>query len=487
MKRFFWLSLSVFGFVLGCQKDTDDVVTPKTSDTSLGVKDFVWRGLNHWYLWQQDVSDLADDRFGGLTKTNIYNKDYNEYLSKFQNPKTLFDHLVYTDDRFSWIVDDYTQLEQQLQGVILSTGMKVGFAYYNGRANVFGYVQYVLPNSDADRQGVKRGDIFTTINGTELTPNNFTSLYYNDSSTLKVGFATINSTNNSLEFSKELTLSQGNLQEDPIHLYKILEIDGKKIGYLLYNSFLNEYDVKLNEVFAHFKSNGIDELVLDLRYNGGGSVQSAIYLASMITGEHSGKVFVKQRSNTKQAHLFNNYQGEFTDNIVQKGSTIPINKLGLKKLYVLTTGRTASASELIINGLRPFIEVIQIGDKTVGKNTASITIYDSPTGISKQNINPAHKWAMQPIILISENANGFGAYQDGLRPTYEMTENIEKLGILGEETEPLLSKTISIITGRPFVSPMKTKRPLDYTEIYSEEHYGTFRNEMYLTPEMILK
>lgn len=479
MKRFVVFGLCVFGWIVGCQKDADDVISAYASADEK-VKDFVWKGLNQWYLWQGEVPDLADNRFGkSPLNANADNDAYVRFLSSFQSPETLFNHLNHPDDRFSIIVEDYRKLEQYFQGITLTTGIEYGFALYNGGANVVGYVKYVLPNSEAHEKGVKRGDIFTTIDGQLLTRENLRNLLYSNASSLRFGFATIDVASNSFNFQKEIVITQKELQENPIHLHKIHEVGGKKVGYLLYNSFVSGYDETLNEVFARFKAENITDLVLDLRYNGGGSVQSAIYLASMITGSHTGEIFVKQRSNAKLASYFKDYRGDFVDNIVKKGATIPLNKLHLKKLFVLTSSNTASASELIINGLKPFIEVVQIGGKTTGKNTASVTIYDSPAMLNKENINPSHTWAMQPIILISENANGFGAYQDGLQPNFPLTEKIEELGDLGEESDPFFRRAMDIILSRPFASPLKNTP--DFLPLEVEKN-NPLSKEMYLTP-----
>ena len=122
--------------------------------------------------------------------------------------------------------------------------------------------------------------------------------------------------------------------------------------------------------------------------------------------------------------------------------------MNLTKVYILTTESTASASELVINGLKPYIEVVQIGDITTGKNVGSITIYDSPT-FGKENRNPKHYYAMQPIVFKIANADNFGEYYNGLTPAEGnlLPENITNLGVLGTTSEPLLSTAIGKITG----------------------------------------
>jgi len=148
----------------------------------------------------------------------------------------------------------------------------------------------------------------------------------------------------------------------------------------------------------------------------------------------------------KDSGLFE-YFADKTDN------NTPINTLGLNKVYVLATGSTASASELVMNGLEPYIEVIHIGTSTTGKNEFSVTFVDdfdngnvySPNREDK--INPENQWAIQPLIGRNENANGFSEYTDGLIPNFVLPEDISNLGVLGNMNEPLLAKAIGEITG----------------------------------------
>ena len=174
----------------------------------------------------------------------------------------------------------------------------------------------------------------------------------------------------------------------------------------MYNSFTSSYDSQLNAAFAQLKGEGATELVLDLRYNSGGSVQTAVYLASMITGQFNGQLFAKEKWNDEVQVWFDaNHPDWISNNFVNKitkegNIEESINSLNLPKLYVITSSSSASASELIINGLKPYINVITIGTKTSGKYTGSITLYDSDTfGRTGANLNPRHKWAIQPIVL----------------------------------------------------------------------------------------
>jgi C-terminal processing protease CtpA/Prc len=162
----------------------------------------------------------------------------------------------------------------------------------------------------------------------------------------------------------------------------------------------------------------------------------------MITGQFNGDIFTKLIYNNDLQS--NNTTFNFT-NRLNDGSTI--NSLGLNKVYVLTTGRSASASEMVINSLRAHISnVIQIGTLTTGKSQASITVYDSPD-FGRDGANPNHTYAMQPLVAIGVNKNDEQVPSSGLVPTIELKENPFNYGVLGNENEPLLAAAIANILG----------------------------------------
>jgi carboxyl-terminal processing protease len=208
----------------------------------------------------------------------------------------------------------------------------------------------------------------------------------------------------------------------------------------------------------------------------------------MITGSFTGEVFAKQQWNSKVEDYFNSNDPDelknfFTDKI---GST-PINSVNMSKVYILTSQSSASASELVINGLKPFIDVVQIGDVTVGKNVGSITLYDSPT-FDKENRNPNHRYAMQPIVLKIVNAVGFGDYQNGLVPTFQQKESALNLGVLGTTSEPLLSTAIAKITG--VTARLKPQTAgVEFKSVSNSKSIHEFQNQMYLekVPEGLSK
>ena len=166
--------------------------------------------------------------------------------------------------------------------------------------------------------------------------------------------------------AKSVDLTKTPLEENPILINKVIISGSHKIGYLMYNGFYSNYDSELNDAFGALKSQGITDLVLDLRYNGGGSVLTATRLASMITGSFTGQVFAKQQWNSKVESYFESNNPDALKNFfTNKIGSTPINSVNMSKVYILTTRGSASASELVINGLKPFINVVQIGDVTI--------------------------------------------------------------------------------------------------------------------------
>lgn len=431
--------------VTSCFEDQDDTTIEITQD--LEVKQFVYRALNFFYLFKEDIPQLANDAFA-----NTLERD--NFLQSFDTPEALFDFLNSDQDRFSVLFPDFEVIENALGGITLNNGMEFGLIRYpTNPSNVFGYVRYVIPNSSAATENVMRGMIFNRINGTQLTDTNFNNLLSTD--TYTIGLANFDG-ENVTPFDQEITLVKGQLTENPIHLATTIEIDEINVGYLMYNGFTASFDEQLNDTFGQFAATGVTELVLDLRYNGGGSVRTATDLAAMITGQFNNQVLYNEIWNEDRQEQFAT-PGLFND--TTRNNT-PINSLGLTRVYVLTTQSTASASELVINSLKPYIEVVQIGTNTTGKFQASILLYDGPApNFSKSQASTNHKYVMLPLVFKTANINGVTDFIDGLVPTIEQNEDFSNLGQLGTLTEPLLATAINeILSGRttiPYVAPLE--------------------------------
>ncbi|MEN8777143.1 MAG: S41 family peptidase [Polaribacter sp.] len=452
MKNIFKIITLIFSFLLffNCSEKVENI------PLDIEINDFVWKGMNAFYYWQSDVPDLADTRFSNQ-------RELNNFTSSFNTPEDIFQAVRFQPDvvdRFSWIVDDYVELENSFQGIRLTNGMEFKLYTYKGNdTNVYGVVYYVVPGSDAENKGVLRGMVFNGIDGTQITTTNFRTLLFGTNTSYTVNLADFNAGNPTVN-GTTINLTKEEFQENPVAITKTFNEGTNKIGYLLYNQFASSFDAQLNAAFATFQSENITDLIIDLRYNGGGSVRTATYLASMINGTNTGKLFSQEFWNEKVMKATNPalFLNNFTDQIVNtdnNGTIIlnePINSLSLQKIYFIVTDDTASASELVINGMSAYIDVNLVGTKTVGKQVGSITIYDSDNyRRNGLNLNPNHTYAIQPIVLEIKNANGENN-PNGYIPNIELAEDFGRdddtinLGVLGEKSDPLLDRTITFIT-----------------------------------------
>ena len=466
------LTIVFFSILPGCDKNDEPGIASENE-----VNTFIWGAMNSWYYWQKEVNELKDDQFST-------NSERNAFLNQFSDPNILFETLKYADDQFSWITDDYNAQDQFFAGITTSFGFKYGLVRWSGDS-VIGYVKYVLPNSPASEVKLTRGELFYGVNGSLMTINNYQELLQNQGS-YTLDLAKIE--NNILSptrttgsfFARQLT-------ENPILLEKVLEIEGQKIGYLVYNGFRHTFHEELNNAFGHFKNENITELVLDLRYNGGGSIYTTMHLASMIYGKATsedifGKILYNEKHGGNTRALFFVDDLDIVNAEYESISTLALNELNIERIFILVSNKSASASELLIAGLLPYMEVRIIGDQTRGKNEGSRTLYDSPqSDFTKKdaNLNPNHTYALQPIISKLANSLDFSDYSSGFLPDIEAKESdyLEFMKPLGEDNELLLSIAIDEITGR---SGLGRIGPFTPHPIIDEPLINPFMFDMYL-------
>lgn len=489
-KRFhlFTALLAITLFFWGC----DDNSTGSNFEEAPSQKQFIWEALNFWYFWQADVPKLADDKefFDGK-------QAYHDYLMGFQDAEGVFDDLLFTpenfgqgvgEDDFSFFIDDYETFLASRRGESQSFGFEYGLVQLDrNSSDIFGYVQYVLEGTSADQADLERGDIFTGINGTALTVNNFRSLLANNPIELTLAESIDGEIT---ETGETVSVNATQIQENPIYVSKVIDTGTSKVGYLLYNSFQTNSHQNLNDVFGNFISEGIDELVLDLRYNGGGAVITSATLSSMISGLGESETFAEYTFNAKRSQQgtrvpfqddlrIYNEDGEETDQI-------SMNKLSsLDRLFVLTGFSTASASESVINGLMPFMEVTYIGRQTVGKDDASLTLYDAPAPYTDNDqANPEHKNAIQPIVLKIRNAdgqsNGEGFLPEGDNFIREL-DYLDNLPPLGDVNDPLFSRALELISGGP-VAKQLGPSPFRGDIFKDSRDLEQFGKDMYILP-----
>ena len=495
MKKFHLLIFLFTGlFILqGC--DTSTSATDGDEITASEEKQFVWNGLNYWYYWQDRVADLADMRKDDK-------RAFSQFLNVYDDERELFENLIFkTEDDFSWFIDDYEVHEAARLGTSKSFGFRFGLGQEHNSSNVFGYVQYVVEDSPADRAGLKRGDIFRGINGQNLTFPINADLFDDDEYVLTMAtvrrFETgylIQNTNETVQVISET------FTENPIHTFRMYNFGSRTVGYLLYNSFRFNFHEELNDRFGTFKENGVNELVLDLRYNGGGALLTSALLASMISGESEESAFAELRYNDKRSS--NNIIYPFFEEVPLYDSSgafinqeTVLNSLGLSRVYILTSSRTASASETVINGLSPYgIDVVLIGTKTIGKDEGSITVYDAPSANysprdseQRSMINPNHKRAMQPIIFKIFNSDGED-YPEGFLPTEGTTVQNEfsylegGLPPLGDPEEQLFKTALGHMNGTFFA---KERNSIDVDlsrHIFDSSEFIPFHDDVYLLP-----
>ena len=423
VKRLKWQGLPTILIIFGlfsCHQN--DNLTPgnQISSETLAVNNFIWDNMDHYYLWRDYMPQNID-------------------LTQEPDPKALFDKLLYkTEDRWSFITDNKNDLINELNGIQKSFGFNFKLYKQSSSSDIFGVIEYVVDGSPAATAGLKRGDVFMKVDDNQLTVDNYTTLLFNrDNYTLTLGDM---SGNGPVANSTKISLNAQIVVENPVFLHKIIDTGQTKIGYLVYNQFIPQYDTLLQNIFQTFIDSGISDLVLDLRYNPGGSITSADNLASMIAPSsvvNQNDVFTRFEWNSIMEDYFKQQEGENSPNLVINYEPNGVN-LNLSRLYILVSQNTASASELIINGLKPYLNVMLIGeDHTSGKYTGSITITDP---------NNKLNWALQPIVIRSSNANGVTDYKNGFTPDYTVPDDL--FDPLGSTNETMLAKAIELITGQ---------------------------------------
>ncbi len=409
-----------------------------------------------------EISNLNQD---SVINEWIYNTMYNYYYWNdhlpehpiySQSPQSFFKSLLYNegvDDRFSWISDNAEENYNVLHGVTKEFGFEYFITYADtAKSNLVGVVLYVKKESPAQKSGIKRGDVFTDINGNILTKNNIQQL-------LNLVYASFIFISDNQKDT--VTLNSEIVYENPILLSKIIDIDNKTIGYLAYTQFTNdkgdgsnEYTNELLSVFEKFKQDRITDLILDLRYNPGGQIDLAVTISSLITPnldttktalsiEYNSKImkyYDNENTNIRFKYYPNSYIGDNIHNIV-----------------FITSGQTASASEALTNILKAYTDVTIVGTTTYGKNVGSTMFTDT---YSQSN------WAIQPIILRLFNAKHESNYTHGFEPDININELNFKLIQLGDTSEPLLNTALSVITNSQKNSFSKvTKQSLIYNSI----------------------
>lgn len=435
----YFLASTLLFVVFSCKKDDPDP-EPGPTENEI-IIDWIWDVMTDVYYWAPEVNRSL-------------------YPTEETNPEVFFESLLNEKDRFSWIVDDYQELLNSFDNITLSNGISPYFVRLRNTNDVVASVEYVADGSPADSAGIRRGEIITDINGTALDIFNYANLFYSEEVTL--GFSDLRN-DTLVPNGKEVTLNAKVIEENPINHYEIIDYEGVKVGYIAYTGFSGGSQDKwldsLDQVFADFKSGGISEIIVDIRYNPGGYAYVANHIASSICPYNisaNKNIFIRNEWNNAYQQYFITEEGEESDYLVTFFEDDPAYNLDLSDAYFLTGWHSASASEMIIIGLQPYMNVTQVGENTYGKFYGSFTIPDTEDP-------PRHNWAMQPLVFKYTSSTGFTGTVDGLTPDIYIEENPLALKPFGDITDPTIAAALEEITG---VSPLAKKsvtRPFGMT------------------------
>ncbi|WP_347838074.1 S41 family peptidase [uncultured Draconibacterium sp.] len=451
------LTLLVLILCYGCSENDPTPDGPEASEYTKKVNRFIKLAMDDKYFWNDELPDIN------------YNYE--------TDSKAYFEKLLYTDDKWSYITDDIDALLNSFEGREKSFGWSLAFYNITNISKLVAIVEYVYPETPAAAAGFERGDIVLLVNGEAISENNYLDLLYADEADFTVGIPT----DTDIVADTIINMTSGELTLNPVLTSNIVEHDGRRIGYLFYAQFIPNFDSDLGNVFANFISQQVTDLVVDLRYNPGGIITSAQYLASCIAPldvVNNNEILVRLFWNEQ-------WQKHFTDRQIMSQLEVYFNnqiptKMGLNKVYFLTGPYTASASELTITGLKPYMsEVITVGDTTYGKYTASQTLLPS-TYLNDSDAEEISNWGLQPIVLRYANSAGVTDFKDGFAPDIPADDNLLNAVPLGDKTDPLFKAAIEHITGSPVVA-LKSAKKVNFSYELFDRGFSRFdRNKRQL-------
>ena len=462
---------------------------------------FAFNVMSDVYLWKQDITSAL--------KSWQISANPVEAVAKARYKNAAGEDI----DKWTQMLENYEEAVGGTDGVSTGTygfGIKgINYVNYN---TICAYVLYTYSGSPAEEAGLKRGDMILEINGKAITNESYKELFYSNS--VEIGLGTFKD-GAFVSTGKTVTMNAKAMYEDPIVKTDVFDCGDKKVGYLAYTSFTFESCLGLYDVCKEFKEQGVTELILDLRYNGGGYVFTEEALASMLAPEAEVKAksvfeteiwndeymaYYKQKGTDLNTYFRTDFNAKHNDK-VYKFSTADAN-IGLTKIYALVTESSASASEAILVGLMPYMDIEVIGKQTHGKYCSGIMWkgeewYQDIVDNFKDNNKDFAKdypeygdwkkyigdWGIYVMISMYADKNGENpCMPDGLTPDTEAEDIFEEPYQLGDEREAMLNlalqkagKTdlVSRVASRSAVAlpvgkeiPMK-QHPLDGKRIYT--------------------
>ena len=427
-------------------------------DTNVAVGYFAANTMSVYYLWENEISSGLEAWMGNLGGTD---------------PKAEVSALRYSSggrlyDRWTELTDDYESLTSSFQGVTTTYGCSVVLKRAGTSGDdVLAIITVVYAGSPAEQAGLKRGDVISTVGGVKMTLSNYYEL---------ITDKFLYSANCSLGVSgpsgsdvRTVNMTAVTMYEDPVVYSAVYPVGDKKVGYLFYTSFTIKSIPTLLEVCRSFKAAGISELILDLRYNGGGYVLAEMVLASIFAPEanvNARDVFEMETYNAALTNYYISRYGEdalntrfstefsYTDDGEEKTVDTKGLNLGLNKIYAIIDSGSASASESLLVGLMPYMDVVLVGGNSHGKFCSGITYgadewyedYEDqiPETISLRK-DLAKNWGIYVMIGSYADKNGNNPCRpEGLFADYPV-EDVPENGLqIGDEMEPMLRKALSL-------------------------------------------
>jgi hypothetical protein len=421
--------------MLSCRENNARIPVSLMSDREI-INSWIECNMQYYYLW----NDLINS----------------EGIDKDSDPEQYFSQLIAPGDDCSRIGSDCALLLSQLSG-----NKNAGYAYFlyiTDGGEVAGKIACVAKTSPAEVAGLKRGAVFTKINGTSLSIDNHHDL---TAQMLDNHILTLRDDNGE---ETDCSVPIAEFAENPVFLDTVYDFDGCKVGYLIYNAFISDdgdlsykYDMQLNTIFGKFRDMNISELILDLRYNSTGYIFSSMIMASLIISGLSRKeIYAKYQYNNSLQQIIRSefgdgYPNMYYTNVIRNEA---LNNIGdrLKRLFVLTSPKTGVMSEILINGLQLSMNVVVVGNETAGRNMFSIFLYEHDP--EKQRINT---WAIAPVAL--QVANSAGNTDISCTPNVEITEPLHDKLPLGDINEKVLSTALTMIM-----------KPSSLTELSDDEN-----------------
>lgn len=370
-------------YFVSCKKDGNG-----SSPDNL-AKDSAWLYTQELYLWNKNLPSGFNAR------------SYND-----PNAVMVALRVYSTEPGFTGPVDRWSFAATKKEWDDISSGISGDFGlgiFFNAANDL--RVSYVEPASPAGNAGIQRSWRFTSVNGNTTIDTSAANL-------TRIANAIQNSNTGTFVFQRPgntdttITLTAATYQEEPILLDSVYTVGSSKVGYLVYNSFLGSVSTiksRFNTLFNKFSSEGVADIIVDLRYNGGGYVELQNELANyLVPSAANGGVMLKEEFNDKYSRYY-----DTTINYLKKGS------LNLSRIFFITTKNTASASELLINSLKPYMDVKLVGRASHGK----------PVGFFPLS---AGSWYVFPVSFRSVNKNEEGNYFNGLQPDATVSDGLEK-------------------------------------------------------------